>query len=74
MIGTKPLAAILFAQAANGLLLPVCALFLLLVMNQSGQLGQYRNGIIANLLGLLVVLVTIGLGGLKLLQVFGLGA
>jgi len=74
VIGTKPLAAILFAQAANGLLLPVCALFLLLVMNQSGQLGQYRNGIIANLLGLLVVLVTIGLGGLKLLQVFGLGA
>lgn len=74
VIGTKPLAAILFAQAANGLLLPVCALFLLLVMNQSGQLGQYRNGIVSNLLGMVVVLVTIGLGGLKLLQVFGLAS
>ncbi|TDG16000.1 divalent metal cation transporter [Seongchinamella unica] len=72
VIGTKPLAAILFAQAANGLLLPVCALFLLLVMNQSRQLGDYRNGVITNLLGLAVVLVTIGLGGLKLIQVFGL--
>lgn len=71
VIGTSPLAAILFAQAANGLLLPVCALFLLLVMNRSQQLGEYRNGIASNLLGAFVVLVTLGLGGLKLLKVFG---
>ncbi|MEP4147446.1 MAG: Nramp family divalent metal transporter [Halioglobus sp.] len=72
VIGTSPLAAILFAQAANGLLLPVCAVFLLLVMNRSQQLGDYRNGVISNLLGTCVVLVTLGLGGLKLLKVFGL--
>ncbi|MDG1389586.1 MAG: Nramp family divalent metal transporter [Halioglobus sp.] len=72
VIGTSPLAAILFAQAANGLLLPVCAVFLLLVMNRSQQLGDYRNGIASNVLGVFVVLVTLGLGGLKLLKVFGL--
>ena len=74
VIGTSPLAAILFAQAANGLLLPVCAVFLLVVMNRSQQLGDYRNGIASNLLGAFVVLVTLGLGGLKLLKVFGLMA
>lgn len=70
--GSSPLAAILFAQAANGFLLPVCAVFLLLVMNSRQQLGEHRNGVISNVLGLAVVLVTVGLGGLKLLQVLGL--
>ncbi len=74
VIGTSPLAAILFAQAANGFLLPVCAIFLLLVMNSRAQLGQYRNGPLSNALGGAVVLVTLGLGGLKLMQVFGLAS
>ena len=34
-------------------------------------LGAYRNGPVSNLLGAVVVLVTLGLGLLKLLQVFG---
>ena len=71
VIGTSPLTAILFAQAANGLLLPVCALFLLVVMNRPSQLKEYRNGLVSNLLGLVVVMVTLGLGGLKLLKVLG---
>lgn len=70
IVGTSPLAAILFAQAANGFLLPVAAIFLLVVMNQSGQLGKFRNRIWSNLLGAVVVLVTIGLGILKLVRVF----
>ncbi len=72
VIGTKPLAAILFAQAANGFLLPICAVFLLLVMNRKGDLGEYCNGLWSNVLGVSVVLVTLGLGGLKLMKVFGL--
>ena len=72
VIGTSPLAAILFAQAANGLLLPICALFLLLVMNRSQQLGDYRNFIVSNLLGAFVVLITISLSNLKLLKIFKL--
>ena len=72
VIGTKPLAAILFAQAANGFLLPICAIFLLVVMNKGDKLGEYRNRPLSNIAGAAVVLITIGLGMLKLLKVFGL--
>jgi Mn2+/Fe2+ NRAMP family transporter len=71
-LGTRPLTAILFAQAANGFLLPICAIFLLLEMNRERELGRYTNRPLSNLLGGLVVLVTLGLGGLKILQVLGL--
>ncbi len=70
-LGTRPLAAILFAQAANGLLLPVVAIFLLLVMNRRSLLGAYCNGAWGNVLGALVVAVAIGLGLVKLAGVFG---
>ena len=70
-IGTKPLAAILFAQAANGFLLPICAGFLLLVMNRRQRLGDYVNHRLINLAGGLVVLVTVALGLLKILRVLG---
>ena len=72
VIGTKPLAAILFAQAANGFLLPICAVFLLVVMNKGDKLGEYRNRSWSNIAGVIVVLITVGLGVLKLLKVFGL--
>ena len=67
--GIKPLAAILFAQAANGFLLPLCAVFLLLVMNRRDVLGAYVNKHWVNGLGGIVVLVTFALGLLKILQV-----
>jgi NRAMP (natural resistance-associated macrophage protein)-like metal ion transporter len=69
-VGTRPLAAILFAQAANGFLLPFCAIFLLLVMNRREILGDYANKPWVNALGAVVVLVTFALGGTKLLQVY----
>ncbi len=68
-IGIKPLAAILFAQAANGFLLPFCAVFLVLIMNRRDLLGEYANRPLANGLGALVVVVTVVLGLLKLQQV-----
>jgi len=71
VIGIKPLAAIVFAQAANGFLLPVCAVFLLLLMNRKDVLGDYVNKPLANTLGVLVVLVTVALGLLKILQATG---
>jgi len=71
-VGTKPLAAIIFAQAANGFLLPIVAVFLLLVMNKAELLGSYRNGWRANLLGCAVVAVAAGLGIFKLIQVASL--
>ena len=71
-LGTKPLTAILFAQIANGFLLPIVAVFLLVVMNRRALLGEYCNGPLANALGFVVVLITAGLGIVKLLGVFGL--
>ena len=66
------LAAILFAQAANGLLLPFVALALLYLMNRKDLLGAHRNGPLGNLLGAIVVAVATGLGLVKLASVAGL--
>lgn len=68
--GTKPLAAIIFAQAANGLLLPFIAIFLIVAMNQEKILGRYKNGFIANSLGGIVVAVVSALGLFKLFSLF----
>jgi Mn2+/Fe2+ NRAMP family transporter len=64
--GYKPITIIWFAQIANGILLPLLALFLLYVMNQSKLLGQYKNTWVHNVLGVLVILVTVFLGGKSL--------
>jgi manganese transport protein len=71
-MGTKPLTAILFAQVANGFLLPIVAIFLLVVMNRRQLLGEYCNGVLANTLGVTVVVIATGLGAVKLLRVFEL--
>ena len=63
---TKPLYAILFAQAANGILLPVVALLLLYMMNTHPQLGALRNRLTANVLGAGVVVLIVGLTYQKL--------
>lgn len=55
--GTKPLVAILFAQAANGLLLPIVALLLLFMMNKHPRLGNLKNRWAANIVGGAVVLL-----------------
>ena len=72
MLGTKPVAAILFAQVANGFLLPIVAVFLLIVMNRADLLGGARNGVWANVMGVTVVAIAIGLGVYKILRVSGL--
>ncbi|MEX1237270.1 MAG: divalent metal cation transporter, partial [Pseudomonadales bacterium] len=63
---TRPITAIVVAQAANGILLPLIAIALLWVMNTVLP-GQYRNRVASNTLGILVVLVALGLGGWRLL-------
>lgn len=60
--GIKPLQLIVMAQFANGLLLPIIAGFLLFAMNQSQVLGKHTNGVIANILGAIVIIVTMALG------------
>ena len=66
--GHSPEQTILIAQVANGFLLPLIALFLLLAVNQRSIMGKFTNGLTANLLGGLIVLVVSGLAVYKLLN------
>ncbi len=66
--GFKPLAAILFAQAANGLLLPIVAIFLLIVMNTHPKLGAFRNKLASNFVGTVVVTLILLLALYKLVH------
>ncbi len=67
-VGKSPIQAILFAQAANGILLPVIVVFLLTVMNRKQLLGRYTNGRWANVVGVFVVLTAAGLGIAQLIR------
>lgn len=69
--GIRPVPAILFAQVANGVLLPAIALFLLLAVNDSPRMGRWRNGIAMNVAGGIVVLVALGLGGWAVYRALG---
>ncbi len=71
-IGFKPVNAIFVAQITNGILLPFIAIFLLKVMNSKNLLGDMRNGKISNTLGIIVVLVSIGLGIKSIITVLGM--
>ncbi|MDI9889251.1 Nramp family divalent metal transporter [Streptomyces sp. HNM0645] len=71
VLGESPVTAILFAQAANGLLLPIVAVFLLMVMNRRDLLGDHRNNLTRNVLGGVVVLVATGLGVFNILRATG---
>lgn len=68
--GFKPLSAILFAQAANGILLPVIAVFLLVVMNRKTVPASFRNSTFSNLIGALIVLFVVCLALYKLAGLF----
>ena len=72
LTGIRPISIILAAQFANGLLLPIVAIFLLVVMNQKTQLGRYTNTWLGNTLGIIVVLITAGLGVRLILSAAGM--
>lgn len=71
LTGIKPITLIISAQFANGLLLPIIAVFLLIAMNRKGLLGIYVNGITANICGGSVILITAGLGIRQILIALG---
>ncbi len=68
--GVRPVPAILFAQAANAVLLPAIAIFLLIVMNDRRQLKGAANGIVANAAGGAVVALTMVLSASALWRLF----
>jgi manganese transport protein len=71
LLGIRPVDLILIAQYANGLLLPIIAAFLLWVMNQKDLLGAYANGRSANLIGGVIVLITLAIGLRSILRAAG---
>lgn len=70
-LGIRPLSVIWFAQIANGILLPLICLCLLLAMNHS-VLGQYKNSRWQNVLGVVVLLVSLLLSGRSLALAFAM--
>ena len=70
-LGISPVPAITLAQAANGVLLPVVAVFLLWAANDRRRLGEHANRMLANLVGVTVVAVAAGLGVWALLRLIG---
>lgn len=69
--GVNPIQVIVLAQAANGLLLPIVAGFLLVVMSRKSILGEHTNGPIATTLGVIVFLVVTGLAVYQFADIFG---
>ncbi len=62
VLDASPAAGIVFAQATNGLLLPLVALFLFWVVNRRKIMGEYTNGWVSNVLGFVIIGITIVLG------------
>ena len=65
-LGLDPVAVIIFAQAANGLLLPIVTTYLVWLVNQKSVMGKYTNSMLVNLLTLPVLVLIFGLSGYKL--------
>ncbi|MCF6096940.1 Nramp family divalent metal transporter [Thermovorax subterraneus] len=61
-IGANPVQIIVFAQAVNGILLPISAILLILVINNKKIMKDFVNTTVSNILGYFVVGVTIILG------------
>lgn len=69
-LGFKPVSIIIFAQVANGLLLPIVASYLLWVMNDEALMGKHINSRWVNIIGLVVILLTMVLGAKSIFSAF----
>lgn len=58
-LGFKPILIIKIAQIANGILLPIIAVFLLYIMNQKKVLGDYVNSTWRNIIGIIIIAITL---------------
>jgi len=70
-LGWKPIEIIKYAQLTNGILLPIIAGFLLWIVNKKSVLKHHRNTSWQNILGMLILTVTIALGLKSVLKVCG---
>ncbi len=70
LLNFNPLAVIVFAQAANGLILPVASIFLLLVLNDRNKLRNYANNLFQNILGIITVAIVSAIGIWHIIRIF----
>ncbi|MCJ7580821.1 MAG: Nramp family divalent metal transporter [Candidatus Aminicenantes bacterium] len=70
LLNLKPLSVIIFAQIANGIILPVAAIFLLVVLNNSRQMGNLANTLRQNIIGGIIILIVSALGIWNILKLF----
>lgn len=70
MLSISPVVIIQFAQVANGILLPIVAVFLLYIMNKTALLGDQVNSTFQNVLSILVIGVTLVISFRSLNSVF----
>ena len=70
LLDLKPIAVILFAQVSNGIILPVAAVFLLLVLNRKSRMGGLNNSRFQNILGGCIIAVVVVLGLWNILKLF----
>ncbi|PTI56945.1 divalent metal cation transporter, partial [Staphylococcus succinus] len=61
-LGFEPLQVLLVAQALNGIILPVIAILIFIIINKKNLMGHYVNTIWLNIIGGFVVLVVSFLG------------
>lgn len=59
--GLPLLKVILFSQVANGILLPFVLVFMLLLINRSRLMGEYRNGFTGNVIAIATSVIMIAL-------------
>ena len=70
LFGFSPLAVIIFAQVANGLILPIASIFLLVILNNRKHMGTLANNWKQNILGGLVILAVSFLGIWNIVRLF----
>lgn len=70
VLETQPIATIIFAQALNGMLLPITAVFILVFINRKEVVGDLRNKPAVNVIGVLAVAFVAYLGVLNVVQAF----
>ncbi|MCO5723435.1 Nramp family divalent metal transporter [Robiginitalea marina] len=65
----RPLEVIFFAQVANGILLPVIAIFLWWAVNRVVLMGDLRNNLLQNAAALAILVLVTGLGIWSILKI-----
>ena len=70
--GIKPITIIQFAQIANGILLPLIAIFLFWVVNRVTVMGEFKNTLTQNIVGSIIIILSFILGIKSILKVIGL--